>query len=497
MAARRLIWAAVLSVGWCWAATAAGPSKPTRVPLVRTTDMDVGQTCEVELCDGSRATVKLLDLKETRDAVRGAVRRAVVTVEVNGQRTELVAATYHLPKTIAGVRIDCAVTRGYIEDSRTGNTWGLLKDARLRLWPAGSPLVAPDTFGFPLRMQLFSSDTQMANEPVFVDGGEVPGRRETYYHYGLDFGGAEGLIDVLAATHGLVVSAAGKTLPGFEDTPVAPRYDVVYLLDDRGWYYRYSHMQRIDEHIVPGVRVQRGQKIGVLGKEGGSGGWAHLHFDIKSRQPSGMWGTQAAYGFVWEAYVREYRPRVIAVARPHCLLWTGQTAVLDGRKSWSATPGRLSCEWSFTDGTTARGAVVRRRYDRVGVYSEILKVTDAAGNVDYDFQVVQVIDRDQPEPLPPSIHAAYAPTSGIRPGDEVTFKVRTFRTTGGETWYFGDGSPPVEVKSDGNANVHAEDGYAVTTHRFRRPGDYIVRVEHTGAGGAKAIAHLHVRVEEP
>ena len=67
-----------------------------------------------------------------------------------------------------------------------------------------------------------------------------------------------------------------------------------------------------------------GQKIGVLGKEGSSGGWSHLHFDIKGRQPSGKWGIQEGYAFLWEAYRREHRPQIIAVARPHHLIWAGE-----------------------------------------------------------------------------------------------------------------------------------------------------------------------------
>ena len=50
---------------------------------------------------------------------------------------------------------------------------------------------------------------------------------------------------------------------------------------------------------------------------------------------------------------------------------------------------------------------------------------------------------------------------GIKPGDAITFKVRTFRTTEGEeTWDFGDGTPAVKVKSDGNVKPLAKDGYA-------------------------------------
>ncbi|MCH8045183.1 MAG: PKD domain-containing protein [Planctomycetes bacterium] len=65
-----------------------------------------------------------------------------------------------------------------------------------------------------------------------------------------------------------------------------------------------------------------------------------------------------------------------------------------------------------------------------------------------------------------------------------------------DTWDFGDGSPPVQVKSDGNVNPNAADGYAVTTHRYRKPGHYLVRVERTDEHGRKAIGRLHVRVSD-
>jgi hypothetical protein len=118
--------------------------------------------------------------------------------------------------------------------------------------------------------------------------------------------------------------------------------------------------------------------------------------------------------------------------------------------------------------------------------------------VAYDSAIVQVIDPARPAMLPPTIHAAYAPTVGLKAGDAVTFKVRTFRVGrdgGQETWNFGDGTPPVLVRSDGNAREHDPDGYAVTTHRFARPGDYLVKVERTNQAGLEATARLHVRIE--
>jgi hypothetical protein len=138
-------------------------------------------------------------------------------------------------------------------------------------------------------------------------------------------------------------------------------------------------------------------------------------------------------------------------------------------------------------------------YARPGVYSEILKVTDAEGRVDYDFAVVHVLDPQHPDQVPPSIHANYWPTFGIKPGDPITFKVRTFRIgrdEGRERWDFGDGSPAVEVQSDGNAVKLAKDGYAVTTHRYERAGHYLVSVRRTNARGETATGRLHVRVGE-
>jgi dienelactone hydrolase/pimeloyl-ACP methyl ester carboxylesterase len=478
-------------------ALVAGPVRPTRLPVVRTLDLALGETQTIELSNGKPATVKLLGLNERRDPIRDAVREARVSIEVNGKPLELSSGNYNLPVTVAGagVQVDCPITGGYRSNSND-DPWGLEKDARIRLWPAGVPWIDPTSFVYPAGQRWLASSTQMANEPTYVDGGEEPSRKKIYYHNGLDIGGAEGLVDVIAATDGVVVSSGTNLMAGFQDTPARPRYDVVYLVDDQGWYYRYSHMQTIDPAITPGATVRMGQKIGVLGKEGGSGGWSHLHFEVTSRQPSGKWGTQEGYAFLWQAVLREQKPELIAVARPHRFTWAGEPVVLDASKSWSRSGPIASFAWTFSDGTTASGPQVERTYQAPGAYTEVLKVTDRQGRAAYDFAIVQVLDRSHPDQIPPTIHAAYAPTMGIKRGDAVTFKVRTFRSTDGqETWDFGDGSPTVQVRSDGNVNQHAKDGYAVTVHRYQKPGQYLVRIERTDRRGATATARLAVTVE--
>lgn len=461
-------------------------------PLVRVVDLSVGEAAELVLHDGQSATVELLNLEETRDPVRQAVRRAEVTVKVNGEMVQLETGMYHLPVTVAGVQIDCTVTSGY-NSNGTPEFWGLDKDARLRLWPAESPLVRPGTFSYPVNQRWFASGTWFDNEPV--DGGAtiLP---KIYYHAGLDIGGAEGLVEVRAATDGVVVSAREAVLEGEQnDTPVAPRYDVVYVRDERGWYYRYSHMQSIDEEIQPGRVLRQGDRIGLLGKEGASGGWTHLHFEIKSRQPSGKWGTQAGYAILREAYIRQYSPRILACARPRHFCRAGDSVTLDGSRSWSSQGEITQFDWTFTDGSTASGAQITRTYSQPGRYSEVLRVEDDQGNVDYDFALVHVIDPARPTQYAPTLHAAYAPSLDVRAGELITFKVRAFRMEEGEEiWDFGDGSPLAKTQSDGSGPALNPDGYAVITHAYQEPGNYLVRIERTNEQGHTAIEHLHVPV---
>lgn len=459
-------------------------------PPFRVADLDLGETVRL-LWPGGDATVQLIDVKETRDPIREAVRKVEVTVIVNGERAVIESGLYNRPAHVGGVRVDCPVTHGYNRDG-TPEAWGIDKAARIRVWPAEGPLLSDSGLVLPLRQRWLASLTWFDNEPV--DGGASI-TKPIYYHSGVDLGGVEGVEEVRAATDALVVSSGLGVLPGHDTDPVKPRSDVVYLLDARGWYYRYSHLDSIDPQIAPGRLLRRGERIGILGKEGASGGWAHLHFEIKSMQPSGKWGTQAAHAFMHEAYVQQYRPPVLACARPMQLIRAGDTALLDGTKSWAASGNIKAYEWIFCDGSHAEGPVVEKHYPTPGRFTETLKVTDDAGHFDFDFTVIQVIDPQAPDQYMPSLHAAYAPSVGIRPGDPITFKVRAFRCTGGEeVWDFGDASPPQRTKSSPDSAPLAKDGYAVLEHRYAAPGHYLVRIERACAEHPGVVTRLHVVV---
>ena len=89
----------------------------------------------------------------------------------------------------------------------------------------------------------------------------------------------------------------------------------------------------------------------------------------------------------------------------------------------------------------------------------------------------------------------YEETINIHAGDAVTFVVRTAGTIpSGETWDFGDGTAPVNVRSDASTGSGSPE-YAETVHAFAKPGHYLVRAEHTTEKGFVVTSRLHVLVE--
>ena len=137
-------------------AVLTGFAQQPETPLFRMVDVNQGEPTSVALPNGMTARVQLLERSEMADTVRGAVRLARVHVTVNGQEVWLECGNYRLPVTAGGVQIDCSVTKGLLTNSRA-NPWAIEKDARLRVWPAGSPFlrapvgIIPGRDGLPVR----------------------------------------------------------------------------------------------------------------------------------------------------------------------------------------------------------------------------------------------------------------------------------------------------------------------------------------------------------
>jgi len=341
-------------------------------------ELNIGETQEVELWNGEKIKLQVLKVEEIRDSLHHGIRGANVEVAIDGEEIILNTGNYNLPVTIGKVQVDCPFIQKYYSNAHH-DRWGLTKDVRLRLWPKDSPFIEPGTFVYPIKQLWFASMTQSGNEPSYVDWGEHPAEEKIYYHSGHDMGGAEGLDEIISATDGLVVSSKNEVLQGYDTIPmIYTRPDAVNILDKRGWFVEYVHLDSIDPAIAIGTNVKMGQRIGFIGKQSTSGGWVHLHFQLVTRYPvSDKWGIEDAYPYVWESYVNQYNPPLIAVARPHQICWTGQDITLDGTKSKSFKGQIASWEWLFSDGNSAIGATQTRSYPIPGEYSEILKVTDS------------------------------------------------------------------------------------------------------------------------
>ena len=309
-----------------------------------------------------------------------------------------------------GVQVDCPITGGYRDEQRRRP----LGAGQGRPAPALAGGLALDRAGDASSTRPASAGSPRARRwPTSRStstAARSPSVKKIYYHNGLDIGGAEGLVEVVAATDGLVVSAgtdrAGRAT---RTPPSSPRYDVVYLLDDRGWYYRYSHLQTIDPAIKPGATVQDGpedrrarqgrrqrrlvapplrdHEPAAVGQVGDAGG---LRLPLggrtsASRSPS---SSPSPGRTTWPGPASTVVARRLEVVEP---VGPDRALRVDLRRRHDRDRARGS-----SGPTTARGRTARSS-----------RSPTAPGRVDYDFAVVQVLDRANPEPLPPTIHAAY------------------------------------------------------------------------------------------
>ena len=467
-------------------------------------DLTIGETVAPTLSDRTEHRITLLDVHEPRCTVRGLIRFPSITVDIDGEQETVPAALYHLPRNLNGVKIDCPVTRGVAQTvARRLDVYALDKDARIRCWAPNDPLFGPTPIVYPARQAWFATMTQMANERTYVDGGEYPEQDPEgyiYHHFGMDIGGHDKAVPIVSARGGKVV-VRGED---FIDAKHLVRYDRVVIRDDTGWYFLYSHLDMIAPNIQLGDCVDPGDPVGVLGKEGASGGWSHLHFGITAPQPSGRYGQVEGYAFLVEAYLNEHPGALLASARPHRAALVGESVELDGSRSICDGAEIASYEWTFQTGETADGVRATKTYDKEGMYSERLTVTDTRGQTDVDFCVVQVLPRGAaPERTPPAMHLTCYPTDNIRVGQPVAFKARTFfkgpfavNNTGEEHWDFGDGATATSHSETPARSGSCTDlDFDERWHAYNTPGRYIVTVTRTGQNGLSATAQVKVHVE--
>ena len=470
-------------------------------------DLAIGESADVTLSDGVARRMTLEAVHEPVCKARGVIRAPSITLGVDGEHANVPAALYNMPQLVNGVRVACSVTRGVAEAvARYKDIYALDKDARIRCWDPDGPLFGPTPLVYPARQRWFASLTQMANERCFTNACEAPLIKPdeyVYYHFGLDIGGHDRAVPVVAAAGGQVVVRGDEKLHGHDGTGGDARYDRVVIRDDRGWFYLYSHLDMIALTIELGGRVAPGDPVGFLGKEGSSGGWSHLHFGLASLQPSGRYGQVEGYPFLVEAYLHECPGALLACARPHRVSTVREPIELDGRRSICDGAEIASWRWTLHDGESVDNARATKVYPAEGTYSEMLAVTDTRGQTAIDFCTVQILPQDaDPAKTPPVIHLTYYPTDDTHAGQPLAFKARTFwgagcdaNKGGEELWDFGDGTHATTCSGrPGRGTACETTDFAERWHVYDSPGRYIVTVRRTGTNGLSATAQVQVEV---
>ena len=428
--------------------------------------LDIGEEYVYELSNGDEIPIKLKSVEVTRDSVVGLVRSAEVVVELIGfQSRTLRCAPYVMPSVHhwrafrsptpsrshyrhGSFRIQVDTTSDWVE---------LPKRVQLSLWDASEPNVDTSRFGFPLRdYRLFVHGMQCYNEPVHLGCKDGDPSGAVFHHsYGIDFAGFEGEMDVLACVEGKVVR-------------LLPDAILVNIEDDAGLIWEYHHLASISPHLREGMRVGKGEKIGVLGRSGPSGNFSHLHvgaYLTPQHMEAGRY-TRRLNWYPWmiEAY-RELHPEgPLAIAGAHLPVRVGETVTFDGRDSIAGVHGISSYRWELPDGTIVEDHRAEASFEKPGVYVATLTIRDWGGAEDVDFRKIKVYSEGEPEPFLPAIFATTTPTVEVYAGEPVKFRY----------WLHGAEEHPFEIDFGDGTKLDDYESFTVVEHAFAKPGLHIV-----------------------
>lgn len=412
--------------------------------------LDIGESYCYKLKDGSEKLLRLLSVEEHRDSVVRLVRKADIDVEVNGKKLSIACAPFTMPTEISGMRILADAT----------SAWHPLpKKVQFSLWDADDPIVRTERFGFPLcDYALFSHGMQAYNEVVhlgWLDG--CPGGVAFYHDYGIDFAGYEGRQHVVSCTDGTVIHVSAER-----------SHTLVVIRDDEGFVWDYGHLDSIIPGLTKGTQIKRGQKIGVLGKTGPSGNFAHLHVgtylsksDLEANRSNRRLNL---YPWIVAAYTKQCDKTLFAVARPHLTVSTSENVVLDASRSLSFGPDIVSYKWILPDGRVVNNIKAETAFDKPGVYMATLWIKDDRGGQDVDFCKVKVFSASSPEKGIPRIFMMHFPARDIVVNQPVFFRF----------WLQGVKDKLIDVDFGDGTIIRNYVSYSEIQHAFKSPGIHIV-----------------------
>jgi len=417
--------------------------------------LDIGQTYTDTFGGAAPRSVKLLNVVDSYEmgywqgGLRKICYKSTITLAVDGVEGAVGCGPFYMPVVINGLRICGELTRAFTINSTfiPEMSEAVLLSAK----DASMPWYDPGRFAFPIKDYRWGC----ANFQNAWLGFHDMSAGKLYYHYGVDLGG-------MYPKHHKLVSM----IPNAEIVS----YGIGTSIRNCELEILYYHMvdSNLRKDLGVGSVLDKGEMFGYLGNSQ-CGNDAHAHFDM--RYVSDPKRNINCFPILVQAYLEEYdEPLSFPGHKRHC--YAGDTIELEGSLS-VAPPGRsiTSYEWTFTDGTKATAANVRRSYGTRGAYSEELTVTDSAGKRSSNYVMVFVYDRESPTDAPYADSLSHFPVRGITPGTPVTVYFHGRNMTSNFTIDYGDGV--VETASDHGTKMHS----------YPRPGEYVVTYKGDGPGG--------------
>jgi len=414
--------------------------------------LDVNEEYVFVLKDGSRRIIRLVSVKEHRDSVLRKVRRAEVDVQIDGKPIRLICAPYVMPTEINGLRIQADTTSGWIR---------MPKRVRFSVWDATDPIVNTEQFVFPIaNYLLFSHGMQAYNEVVHLGNRDGDPGGQTFYHdYGIDVAGYEGREEIISPIDGRII----------EIWPSRDNVSSVVVGNDDGLLFSLSHLDSILPSLQEGSLVEKGGKIGMLGKTGASGNFSQLHLgpwlSISALKAKKRCRNLNLYPWLVTTYQAQYDGHLYAIARPHHTVLTGEEVLFDGSNSLAFGTKIASYEWQFHDGTTVEEPKASKMYNSPGTYIASLWIRDETGRQDVDFCKVKVFAKSDRQSGLPTIFMTHTPTADITVDRPVLFKI----------WIQGGNASQVMTVDFGDStNIDDYLSYSEVEHGFKTPGIHVV-----------------------
>lgn len=447
------------------------------LPLVF--ELDLGQARQIRVTGPAGPVERSVQLLAVREfywpnhhipdlAQRRVFRSAEVDVEVSGTRTTLLARPFEMPRTINGLRLNVETTRGWATAPQLDPMPEVRGAVRFSCVAAGAPW-GPSELRFPVRNYRWRANTYGNTWLALVP------YNQHYYHRGEDFGAIPDQLEVIASLGGMITRSP---LPDGDKDSNGLRIRCLSGVD-----LDYYHMDL--ETIVPcrtnGAAVKTGDPLGCTGMT-----WAGRK--SQHNDPHLHWGVSvggvplASYPFVVEAYLRDYADPLLAVAGGYHYALPGETVELDASRSL-ARPGRriVRYQWRLHDGREVDGPRASVQANRPGLFSEELRVLADDGSEDRDYAQLRVWNAKIGAPFAAGWFYHW-PVRGGRPGAQILFWNRLYKTTGPVEINFGDGSGPVRM-------------YQEITHAYGKAGTYTASLRSLGPADEPVEVRMRVVIE--